>query len=100
MDEAVSLVSCHLRNLAEHGLVEEAEARSAEAPEKAAAHLAASRMFLEQSVERYRGTSTSAPTGGPSGTRRYDEQRAREAAGETEGREHVALHVYGFPFRV
>lgn len=33
--------------------------------------------------------------------RKYDDQgRAREAAGETEGREHIALHMYGFPFRV
>lgn len=33
--------------------------------------------------------------------RKYDEKgRAAEAAGDTEGRENVALHMYGFPFRV
>ncbi len=26
--------------------------------------------------------------------------RAAEAAGDTQGRENVAVHVYGFPFRV
>ena len=32
--------------------------------------------------------------------RKYDEKgRAAEAAGDTEGRENVALHMYGFPFR-
>ncbi|MBG7703318.1 helix-turn-helix transcriptional regulator [Streptomyces sp. MC1] len=151
VDEAVSLVSYHLRKLAEHGLVEEAQPRSADgrerwwqpasdgvtirdedfrdAPEKAAAHLAASRMFLEQRAEMHRrylderahwgpewntaahdSESLLRLTGGELAAlkkdltdllKRYDEQgRAREAAGDTEGREHVALHVYGFPFRV
>jgi hypothetical protein len=32
--------------------------------------------------------------------KKYEEKgRADEAAGATEGRENVALHVYGFPFR-
>ncbi|MFJ8422657.1 hypothetical protein [Streptomyces sp. NPDC094021] len=32
--------------------------------------------------------------------RRYDERgRAAEAAGESEGRENVAVHTYAFPFR-
>lgn len=99
-----------------------------DAPEKAAAHLAASRMLLEQRVEMYRayldgrahwGAEWNAAArdsesllrltaGGLAAlkddltelVKRYDEQgRAREAAGDTEGREHVALHVYGFPFR-
>ncbi|MEV6291775.1 ArsR/SmtB family transcription factor [Streptomyces sp. NPDC004059] len=151
VDEAVSLVSYHLRKLAEHGLVEEAEPRSADgrerwwqpssegvsirdkdfqdAPEKVAAHLAASRMFLDQRAEMYRGYLDQRAHWGPGWNeaahdsesllrltaeelaelkkdlhallKRYDEQgRAREAAGDTEGREHVALHVYGFPFRV
>ncbi|MEW2514893.1 helix-turn-helix domain-containing protein [Streptomyces sp. NPDC046870] len=151
VDEAVSLVSYHLRKLAEHGLVEEAEPRSADArerwwqpasdgvtirdedfrdaPEKAAAHLAASRMFLEQRAEMYRRYLDERAQWGPGWNtaahdseallrltagelaelkkdltdliERYDEQgRVREAAGDTEGREHVALHVYGFPFRV
>jgi hypothetical protein len=34
-------------------------------------------------------------------TRRWsDHGRAAEAAGDTEGRENVALHLYGVPFRV
>ncbi|WP_191877317.1 ArsR/SmtB family transcription factor [Streptomyces filipinensis] len=151
VDEAVSLVSYHLRKLAEHGLVEGAEPRSADArerwwqpasdgvsireedfqdaPEKVAAHLAASRLFLEQRTEMYRRFLDERTHWGARWNeaapdsesllrltpeelarlkedltdllKRYDEQgRAREAAGDTEGREHVALHVYGFPFRV
>lgn len=74
--EAVSLVSYHLRKLAEHGLIEEAEPQSADgrerwwrlasdgvsirdedfrdAPEKAAAHTAASRLFAEDRMNMYR----------------------------------------------
>ncbi|PKW07212.1 MULTISPECIES: ArsR/SmtB family transcription factor [unclassified Streptomyces] len=151
VDEAVSLVSYHLRKLAEHGLIEAADPQRADgrerwwqpssetvsirdedfrdAPEKAAAHLAASRMFLDQRAEMYRGYLDARAHWGAEWNeaahdsesllrltaeelgelkkdlhdllRRYDEQgRAREAAGDTEGREHVALHVYGFPFRV
>ena len=150
VDEAPSLVSYHLRKLAEHGLIEEAEPRSGDgrerwwqpasdgvsirdkdfqdAPEKVAAHLAASRLFQEQRGELYRtylderahwGAEwneaahdsesllrlTAAELAGLKKdmhelVRKYDEEgRAREAAGETEGRENVALHVYGFPFR-
>ncbi|MDT9694508.1 helix-turn-helix domain-containing protein [Streptomyces sp. P17] len=151
VDEAVSLVSYHLRKLAEHGLIEEAEPgsgdgrerwwqpasdgvsiRSADfrdAPEKVAAHVAASRLFQEQRAEMYRtylderahwGTEWNAAvvdsesllrlTAGELAElkqelldvlKKYDEQgRARAAAGESEGREHIALHMYGFPFRV
>jgi DNA-binding transcriptional ArsR family regulator len=151
VDEAVSLVSYHLRKLAEHGLIEAADPQRADgrerwwqpasetvsirdedfrdAPEKAAAHLAASRMFVDQRAEMYRGYLDARAHWGAEWNeaahdsesllrltaeelgalkkdlhdllRRYDEQgRAREAAGDTEGREHVALHVYGFPFRV
>ncbi|MGW0582426.1 transcriptional regulator, partial [Streptomyces sp. NPDC002920] len=33
--------------------------------------------------------------------RRYDEHgRAADAAGDTEGRENVAVHTYAFPFRI
>ncbi|GAA3138561.1 helix-turn-helix domain-containing protein [Streptomyces rameus] len=150
VDEAVSLVSYHLRKLAEHGLVEEAEPRSADgrerwwqpssdgvsihgedfrdAPEQVTAHLAASRLFLDQRTEMHRTYLDERAHWGPEWSqaaydsesllrltageladlkkdlrdlvRRYDEQgRAREAAGDTTGREHVALHVYGFPFR-
>ncbi|MEV5006783.1 ArsR/SmtB family transcription factor [Streptomyces sp. NPDC093064] len=151
VDEAVSLVSYHLRKLAERGLIEEAEPRSGDArerwwqpasggvsvrdkdfrdaPEKVAAHLAASRLFLEQRVEMYRTYLDERSHWGAEWNeaafdsesllrltaaelaelnkamhdlvRKYDEQsRAREAAGDTEGREHIALHTYGFPFRV
>ncbi|GGX61269.1 ArsR/SmtB family transcription factor [Streptomyces fructofermentans] len=150
VDEAPSLVSYHLRKLAEHGLIEEAEPRSGDgrerwwqpasegvsvrdedfhdAPEKAAAHLAASRLFQEQRSELYRAHLDERATWGPEWNAaahdsesllrltagelaelkkdlhdlisKYDERgRAREAAGETQGREHVALHLYGFPFR-
>jgi hypothetical protein len=98
-------------------------------PAKAAAHLAATRLFHDQRAEQYRRYLDQRPTWGPEWNtasvdneswlrltpaeltalkeeleavlRRYDEQgRAAEAAGGTEGREHVALHVYGFPFRL
>ncbi|MEV8125589.1 helix-turn-helix domain-containing protein [Streptomyces sp. NPDC085944] len=151
VDEAVSLVSYHLRKLAEHGLVEEAEPQSADgrerwwqpssdgvsirdenfrdAPERAAAHLAATRLFHEQRADMYRRYLDERPTWGPEWNsaapdnesllrltpadladlaaellalaKKYDERgRAAEVAGDTEGRENVALHVYGFPFRV
>lgn len=151
VDEAVSLVSYHLRKLAEHGLVEEAEPQSADgrerwwqpasdgvsirdenfrdAPERAAAHLAATRLFHEQRAVMYRRYLDERPTWGPEWNsaapdnesllrltpaelaelgeellalaKKYDEKgRAADAAGDTEGRENVALHVYGFPFRV
>ncbi|GAB7107755.1 helix-turn-helix domain-containing protein [Streptomyces phaeofaciens JCM 4814] len=151
VDEAVSLVSYHLRKLAEHGLVEEAEPGSADArerwwrpasegvsvrdedfhdaPEKVAAHLAASRLFQEQRSEMYRTYLDERPHWGREWNeaahdsesllrltaaelaalkqelhdviKRYDEQgRAAEADGGTEGRENVALHQYAFPFRV
>ncbi|MEU9448303.1 helix-turn-helix domain-containing protein [Streptomyces sp. NPDC048277] len=151
VDEAVSLVSYHLRKLAEHGLIEEAEPQSGDGrerwwqrasdgvsirdadprgePEKAAAHLAATRLFHEQRAARYRRYLDERPTWSPDWNtasvdseswmrltpaeltalrgeleallHRYDEKgRAAEANGDTEGREHVALYVYGFPFRV
>ena len=150
VDEAVSLVSYHLRKLAEHGLIEEAEPQSADgrerwwqpasdgvsihdedfrdAPEKAAAHTAASRLFFEQRAGMYRrflderahwdadwNTAaessesvlrlTAAELAELTGelrdlARKYQEMgRAAEAAGDTEGRENVALHTYAFPFR-
>ncbi|MGW7260416.1 ArsR/SmtB family transcription factor [Streptomyces sp. NPDC054834] len=151
VDEAVSLVSYHLRKLAEHGLIEEAEPQSGDgrerwwqpssdgvsirdrdfrdAPEKTAAHLAATRLFHEQRVDMYRRYLDERPAWGPEWNaaahdsesllrltaselnelheellalaRKYDEKgRSAEASGDTEGRENVALHVYGFPFRV
>ncbi|MER5524654.1 helix-turn-helix domain-containing protein [Streptomyces sp. NPDC002677] len=151
VDEAVSLVSYHLRKLAEHGLIEAAEPQRADgrerwwqpasdgvairdrdfrdAPEKAAAHLAATRLFHEQRADMYRRYLDERPTwsaewnaAAPDSesllrltaaeldglreelaalARKYDEKgRSAEANGDTEGREHVALHVYGFPFRL
>ncbi|PAZ15480.1 transcriptional regulator [Streptomyces sp. SA15] len=151
VDEAVSLVSYHLRKLAQHGLIEEAEPQSGDgrerwwqpsseglsvrdkdfrdAPEKAASHLAATRLFHEQRADMYRRYLDERPTWGPEWNsaapdnesllrltavelaelgeellalaRKYEEKgRSAEASGDTEGRESVALHVYGFPFRV
>ncbi|MEV6763031.1 helix-turn-helix domain-containing protein [Streptomyces sp. NPDC051105] len=151
VDEAVSLVSYHLRKLAEHGLIEAAEPQSADgrerwwqpssdgvsiqdrdfrdAPEKAAAHLAATRLFHEQRADMYRRYLDERATwsaqwnaAAPDSesllrltateldelrqelvalARKYDEKgRSAQANGDTEGREHVALHVYGFPFRL
>lgn len=151
VDEAVSLVSYHLRKLAEHGLVEEAQPQSADgrerwwqpasdgvsirdedfrdAPEKAAAHTAASRLFFEQRADMYRrflderahwGEAWNTAAESTEATmrltpaelgelnkemlaliRRYDEHgAAADAAGDTEGRENVAVHTYAFPFRI
>ena len=151
VDEAVSLVSYHLRKLAEHGLVEQAEAQSADgrerwwqpasdgvsirdenfrdAPERAAAHLAATRLFHEQRTDMYRRYLDERPTWGPEWNsaapnnetllrltpadlselaeellalaKKYEARgRAADAAGDIDGRENVALHVQGFPFRV
>lgn len=151
VDEAVSLVSYHLRRLAGHGLIEQAapprrDARERwwqpasegvsvhdedfqDAPEKVATHLAASRLFQEQRTAMYRTYLDERAHWGPEWNRaasdsesllrltaaeladlkkdlldvvrKYDEQgRARADAGATEGREHVALHLYAFPFRV
>ncbi|MCL8010594.1 transcriptional regulator [Streptomyces sp. AS02] len=150
VDEAVSLVSYHLRKLAEYGLIEEAQPQSADgrerwwqpasdglsirdedfrdAPEKAAAHTAASRLFAEQRTEMYRRWLDERAHWGPEWNRaaesseshlrltadelaelnkellavvrRYDARgHAAEAAGDSEGRESVAVHTYAFPFR-
>lgn len=150
VDEAVSLVSYHLRKLAEHGLIEEAAPQSGDgrerwwqpasdgvsirdedfrdAPEKAAAHTAASRLFAEQRTDMYRRWLDERAHWGPAWNRaaessetvlrltpdelaelnedilavlrRYTEQgRAADAAGDGEGRENVSVHTYAFPFR-
>ncbi|MFD8737903.1 helix-turn-helix domain-containing protein [Streptomyces sp. NPDC059618] len=150
VDEAPSLVSYHLRKLAEHGLIEEAEQRGGDgrerwwqpasdgvsvrgvdfrdAPEKEVAHLAFTRLYLDQRTEAYRrhlderatwpaewNDAVADAEGNLRLTaaelvalkdelltviRKYDEKgRADEAAGDTGGRENVALHLYGFPFR-
>ncbi|MEU8666423.1 ArsR/SmtB family transcription factor [Streptomyces anulatus] len=150
VDEAVSLVSYHLRKLADHGLIEPAEGRGTDgrerwwqpssrgltfsdedfddAPDKAAVYAAAGRMSFDQHVELYRAHQDARHTwdaewrsaswsaenllrltaeelaalGREMGALidRYEEAgRAREEAGDTAGRESVALHTYGFPFR-
>ncbi|MFD0371877.1 ArsR/SmtB family transcription factor [Streptomyces sp. NPDC059071] len=150
VDEAVSLVSYHLRKLAEHGLIEEAEAQSADgrerwwqpssygfsiheedvaaAPELAAASAAFGRTVNEQRTEMHRRflderhtwsqewrTASISSEWLPRLTaaelaalgeeleavlRKYDQAaRAAEAAGDTEGRENVAVHLHGFPYR-
>ncbi|MFG3141153.1 ArsR/SmtB family transcription factor [Streptomyces sp. NPDC048211] len=77
VDEQVSLVSYHLRKLADHGLIEEADREGkdgrerwwqpaskglsfhdedfSDAPEKAATHTAVSRLSFDQHIELYRG---------------------------------------------
>ncbi|MFF0436520.1 ArsR/SmtB family transcription factor [Streptomyces sp. NPDC004327] len=150
VDEAVSLVSYHLRKLAEHGLIEEAKAQSADgrerwwqpssygfsireedmtgAPELAAASAAFGRTVSEQRTgmqrrflderhtwsEEWRSAAISsewlprltAPELAALGKEldalltKYDQAaRAAEAAGDTEGRENVAVHLHGFPYR-
>ena len=150
VDEAVSLVSYHLRKLAEHGVIEEAPAQSADgrerwwqpasdgvsirdedfrgAPEKAAVYTAASRLFSEQRIDMYRRYLDERAHWAPEWNRAaessesamrltaaelselaadmqalfkaYTERgRAAEEAGDTEGRENVAVHTYAFPFR-
>ncbi|MDH6698222.1 helix-turn-helix domain-containing protein [Streptomyces griseoviridis] len=150
VDEAVSLVSYHLRRLAEHGLIEAAEPGSGDgrerwwrpaaesltvrhedvrdAPEKLAAQGVLVRALLEQRVQMYRrhldesatwdGSWRSAGFDGEylprlnaaeltdlqheldALLRKYQALgRAAEEAGDTEGRENVAVHVQAFPFR-
>ncbi|MFI7126924.1 ArsR/SmtB family transcription factor [Nonomuraea sp. NPDC050153] len=150
VDEAVSLVSYHLRKLAAHGLIEEARARGGDArerwwqpadamistrdedfrdaPERAAVHAAVSRMHARQQGEMYESyldTQSAWPDDWRNaafssefmlsltaeelrrlgdelneviGKWRAHGQAARES-GDVEGRENVAAHTYGFPFR-
>ena len=150
VDEAVSLVSYHLRKLAEHGLIEEAEQQSGDgrerwwrtaaesltvrhedvkdAPEKLAAQGAFVRTLLEQRVDLYRRHLDESESWGDEWRsagfdgeylprlnapelaelgheldaliKKYQARgRAAEQAGDTQGRENVAIHLYGFPFR-
>lgn len=150
VDEAVSLVSYHLRKLADHGLIEEAPAQGKDgrerwwqpasegltfhdedfrdAPEKVATHAAIGRMSFNQQAELYRTYMDSRSAWAPQWRsaafsseflgpftpgelallskemhelikRHTDAARAEQDAGDTEGRENVALHIYGFPFR-
>ncbi|MEU0566657.1 helix-turn-helix domain-containing protein [Nonomuraea sp. NPDC005983] len=149
VDEAVSLVSYHLRKLAAHGLIEEADRPGGDArerwwqlahrgvstrdrdfrdsPEGVAAHTALSRVAARQREEMYESYLDSQAgweqewrdvafgsesliwlTASELGQLKGEMEAlvakwqahgraAREA--DTEGRENVALHVYGFPFR-
>ncbi|MFD3486927.1 ArsR/SmtB family transcription factor [Streptomyces sp. NPDC058665] len=150
VNEAVSLISYHLRKLADYGLIEEAPAQGKDgrerwwrpasdglsfrdedfrdAPEAVATHAAVGRLSFEQRSELYRSFLDSQTAWAPEWRGasfsseylarltaeelaelgremhalvwRYEEAgRAAEEAGDTEGREHVAFHLYGFPFR-
>ncbi|MFH8835900.1 ArsR/SmtB family transcription factor [Streptomyces sp. NPDC017868] len=149
VDEAVSLVSYHLRKLAEHGLIEEAENRSTDgrerwwqpssygfsvqeedlrdAPELLAASAAFGRTVNQQRAElhsrflderltwssEWRAASVSSEwlprlTAAEltalgeeleAVLQKHDQRaRAAEAAGDTEGRENVAVHLHAFPY--
>ncbi len=151
VDEAVSLVSYHLRKMAAHGFIEEAEGERpdgrerwwrpseenaftfrtsdfADNPEGAAVATAVVRRLQDTRYARYTAyvdeanawprewsdaafSSEYLPRLTASELRQAAEEfsalaerwkergRKAEAAGDTEGREHVALHLYGFPFR-
>ncbi|MBB5777534.1 winged helix-turn-helix domain-containing protein [Nonomuraea jabiensis] len=149
VDEAVSLVSYHLRKLATHGLIEEAPARGdarerwwqpadesistrdedfRDAPERAAVHSAVSRMHVRQQNEMYESfLDTQSAWPGDWRNAAYSSEfllsltaeelrrlgdeinevvtkwrvhgKAAREAGDVEGRENVAVHTYGFPFR-
>lgn len=151
VDQAPSLVSYHLRKLAEHGFVAEASGRSTDGrerwwrvasekgwgfrdadftgtPEGAAAVGAVLRSILDNRSAQYRAyLDQSAAWGGEwtdaafssewlvaltsaelaemsdeleGVTRRWRERgKAAREAGDTEGREHVSVQLYGFPFR-
>ncbi|HBF80110.1 MAG TPA: transcriptional regulator [Streptomyces sp.] len=149
--QAPSLVSYHLRKLAEHGFVTEARDRSTDGrerwwqvaseegwgfrdsdfagtPEGAAAVGALARGILDTRTAQYRAYLDRTAAWGKAWsdaafssewvldltpaelaemsaefaelTRRWrDRGKAAEADGDTEDREHVSVHLYGFPFR-
>ncbi|WP_415950905.1 ArsR/SmtB family transcription factor [Streptomyces sp. KLOTTS4A1] len=150
VDEAVSLVSYHLRKLAEHGLIEEAEGQGSDGrerwwkpaaqsltisdedfigdPGKAAAHRSVTRLFHDQRHELYeRYVEEKGAWSADWRSAAFDSEslprltapelaelnkelhevmaryhaisQAADEAGETEGREQIAVHLYGFPFR-
>ncbi|WAL94953.1 ArsR/SmtB family transcription factor [Streptomyces sp. Je 1-369] len=151
VDEAVSLVSYHLRKLAEHGLIEEADAQSEDArerwwqaaqdtlsfrhedfkdtPEGAATHAAVVRGLIAHRREQYETYLDQQAAWGAEWRKAADQSdflarlnpaeltalnaeihalvqtytergKAAEAAGDTEGRENVAVHLASFPFRI
>jgi DNA-binding transcriptional ArsR family regulator len=146
--EMPSLVSYHVRKLAEHGFVTEASAQSADGrerwwrvatedgwgfrdsdfadtPEGAAAVGALSRSLVDARVAQYRAYLDQTAVWGPAWTdaafssesmlklspdelaemgeefdalvRRWRERG--KAVSEIKDREHVSVHLYGFPFR-
>ncbi|WP_336210171.1 ArsR/SmtB family transcription factor [Nonomuraea sp. LPB2021202275-12-8] len=150
VDEAVSLVSYHLRKLAAHGVISEAEPRSADgrerwwevdrsgysvrdqdfrdAPERAAAFASFTRVAFHEHNELYERFLDEQSTWeqewrtaafnsqylprltaeelrrlqGELGEllKRWDAYSTAAAqAGDTEGRENIVLHLYGFPTR-
>ncbi|MEV4011459.1 helix-turn-helix domain-containing protein [Nonomuraea angiospora] len=150
VDEAVSLVSYHLRKLAAHGLIKEAQARGGDArerwwqpadagistrdedfrdaPERVAVHAAVSRMHARQQNEMYESfLDTQSAWPGDWRDAAYSSEfllsltaeelrrlrdeinevvgkwrahgKAAREAGDVDGRENVAVHTYGFPFR-
>ncbi|MFI1680198.1 ArsR/SmtB family transcription factor [Streptomyces sp. NPDC020607] len=151
VDEAVSLVSYHLRKLAEHGLIEEADAQSEDArerwwqaaqdtlsfrhedfkdtPEGAATHAAVVRGLIAHRREQYETYLDQQAAWGAEWRKAADQSdflarlnpaeltalnaeihalvqtytergKAAEEAGDTEGRENVAVHLASFPFRI
>ncbi|MGW3246375.1 helix-turn-helix domain-containing protein [Streptomyces sp. NPDC001070] len=151
VDEAVSLVSYHLRKLAAHGFITEAPGQSADGrerwwrvssergfsfrtsdfadrPEDAAVMSEVTRQLVATRYARYAAYLDQQHTWGKEWTdagfsseymprltpeearqlsdelgelmmRWVDRGRAAEEAGDTEGREHLAVHLYGFPYR-
>ncbi|SNR86788.1 winged helix-turn-helix domain-containing protein [Actinacidiphila glaucinigra] len=151
VDEAVSLVSYHLRKLAAHGFITEAAGQSsdgrerwwkvssergftfrtsdfADRPEGAAVMGEVTRQLLATRYARYSAYLDQQLAWGKEWTdasfsseylprltaeemHRFGEElgelmkrwtdcgRAAEEEGDTEGREHVAVHLYGFPYR-
>jgi DNA-binding transcriptional ArsR family regulator len=151
VNETPSLVSYHLRKLAEHGFVAEAsgqgtdgrerwwqvgseerwgfrESDFADTPEGPAAVGAVTRSLFDTRITQYRAYLDQKSAWGTAWTdasfnsewlldltpaelaemsdelealtRRWRERgKAAKAAGDTEDREHVSVHLYGFPFR-
>lgn len=152
VDQAPSLVSYHLRKLAEHGFVTEASGQStdgrerwwqvaseegwsfrdsdfADTPEGAAAVGALTRSIFDTRTAQYRAYLDQTVAWGKAWTdaafssewmldltpaelaemsdelealtRRWRERGGTaKAVGDTEDREHVSVHLYGFPFRL
>ncbi|WBP85050.1 ArsR/SmtB family transcription factor [Kitasatospora cathayae] len=151
VDQAPSLISYHLRKLAELGFVTEATAQSTDGrerwwqvsseegwgfresdlagtPEGAAAVGAVTRGLVDSRAAQYRTYLDQGAAWGPEWTdaaftsewlldltpaelaelndelqavgRRWRKRgKAAKTAGQTENREHVSVHLYGFPFR-